>query len=261
MVRCPACRSPLGLSVTLTGQTVQCSSCDACIDVKSEKAVLPRQPVSAPKHWKIEAPPDSLTVGWPWFSWAVLFVGPAALYLWSLLGRGPRNAEWLVGCAIAVGLTYACLTWFLNSTTVHLNRETLTVRHAPLPWVGCALETRDVQQVLVLEKAGRRGAVTYEVCAVTTTGVRRTLDHFVTEPEAQFLALTLEAALRRLASGATPRAADEQMGEHRDAAVEDQRGAHAEALGRQTRDQAAHRHAATHGEHEEARRLTPSRAG
>jgi hypothetical protein len=93
-------------------------------------------------HWG-----NRLVIRWRWFTAAYLGIAvfciawDSFLIFWytaALHSHGP----WLMTVfpighvAVGVGLTYAVLCGFLNSTTMQISPDGLTIRHGPVPTFG-----------------------------------------------------------------------------------------------------------------------------
>ena len=77
----------------------------------------------------------------------------------------------LIHVAVGVGLTYWVLATWLNTTTVRVDGETLSVRHGPIPFFGNqVIPTRSVRQLFVRKKVRQQKngvRVTWELHAET----------------------------------------------------------------------------------------------
>jgi hypothetical protein len=108
----------------------------------------------------------------------------------------------LLFAAVAIVLTYGTLTRWVNRTRIIVDRETVTVRHGPLPWLGNKkLEASTCRQFYrnEVEHRGKGGPTrTYEVCALTRDGrIVKLLDGLsgLTSDQAFFIAQQLEEYL------------------------------------------------------------------
>jgi hypothetical protein len=179
----------------------RCSSCDAVFDfsriVRGEgdggsgshvgvgsnvgvgpASSPPRPEVAMPRGIVIEDLGRDLTIDRRWFSPGVLF-----LLLFAGLWDGFLIVTWTASFANGGGsqvllftllhaiagafLSYIAAASFLNTTRIAVDRDTLTVRHGPLPWPG-AREIRidRIEQFFTKEKMhrGKHGvSYTYEV--------------------------------------------------------------------------------------------------
>jgi hypothetical protein len=112
---------------------------------------------------------------------------------------------------VGLGLLYAIGISFFNRTRVEAKGGVLTVKQGPLPTPGNRrLDVGDIDQLFVLEKRGNRGAVSYELCAVTREGRRVSVVSGLSDAQdARFLEVRLEQALDlkdRPVEGEVPRA-------------------------------------------------------
>jgi hypothetical protein len=142
----------------------------------------PRQP--QPRNVRLRKEGRSLELTWRWFS--VKYV-PLAFFciawdsfliFWYGMAFS-SNAPWIfkvfpiAHLAVGVGLTYATLAGFLNTTSVRLNEREFTVQHDPVPWGG---EVRqpigDVKQLYcrLKEPKTSESSASYELAAVLKNG-------------------------------------------------------------------------------------------
>lgn len=146
-----------------------------------------------------------------WLDWRVFHLGFIALCLdvsvaaWFVKSGAAFDSmdtttRLVVLAAVlgGVGLTYATLTHWFNTTWVRVEQDKLTVRHGPLPWFGNSdLDASDLKQVYVTENL-RRGfltplAYTYDVYALTTSGASlRLLTSVADSDDAYLVELEIE---------------------------------------------------------------------
>jgi len=218
MTSCPSCGAPVPHSaVSNQLGAARCPACRALIDLDSARATRPQAPppprslaLPIPERWHVDATPGTLLVRWRWFTFMAVMLVPFTLFwngiLVGMAGGVTDNfthpERLLFGILVphvwvGVGLTYTCLTLFVNSTTVRVADGTLYVRHGPLPWRGTrTIPTLDVQQLFVVEKRGNRGGVSYELCALLREGKRQALlTGLKDELEARFLEVRLEQVM------------------------------------------------------------------
>jgi hypothetical protein len=113
-----------------------------------------------------------------WFGWqAVLLTALTALLgwaTWSTLGSKQEDGSLfgLVFAAMDVLLAYYTLALWLNRTRIAASRETITVRHGPLPWPGKEVRTTDFKQ---FNRVGKetRGSKGGRVTLYEVHGLRR----------------------------------------------------------------------------------------
>ncbi|MFT6962078.1 MAG: hypothetical protein ACJAWV_001802 [Flammeovirgaceae bacterium] len=84
----------------------------------------------------------------------------------------------LIHLSVGIGLTYYTICLFFNRTYITANRDELSVRHAPLPWIGAkTLNVSEIEQLFVKEKVsrGKNGTtVTYNLLAKMKDGKKDT---------------------------------------------------------------------------------------
>jgi hypothetical protein len=101
----------------------------------------------------------------------------------------------IAGVLLVIGLlpTYAALSGLLNRTEITVDRDTLSVRHGPLPTPGTReLPAVAVRQLFVVEQRGNKGGVWYELRVVVAQGPVVALARGLTNPQQ---ALYLERAI------------------------------------------------------------------
>lgn len=196
--------------MNLTSMAAKCRQCDAVFGLHNLPQPLarpPRRKPSMPKGVSIVAgePPipdegdyrrapshelGELIVKRRWFHWSVLFMSVFVIFWDGFLiywyfgalssvfspgfGGGPGLTFILfplIHVAVGVGMTYWTLATWLNTTTIKVDGENLSVRHAPIPWPGNqVVPTRSVRQLFVRKKVrrGKNGTtVTWELHAET----------------------------------------------------------------------------------------------
>ena len=160
-------------------------------------------PIQLPNGWKLErrdgtamdatfgyranapAPVQEFVLSWRWFSplkhlfMLVFAVGWNAFLLFWYTSAAGGDAPWLfyvfplVHVAVGIGIGYGALAGVFNRTTITIERDTLSVRHGPLPWLGNReISKQDLQQLFCREKVAQRrgnnshgGTISYEVHA------------------------------------------------------------------------------------------------
>lgn len=115
-----------------------------------------------------EPPPPAadFTIVRRWFSPKYVFMAffcvawDSFLVFWySHATSGP----WIVSVfpiahvAVGIGLTYSTLAGFFNRTTIAVERGSLSIRHAPVPWMGNrTVATADLDQLFCQQKISGR---------------------------------------------------------------------------------------------------------
>lgn len=125
------------------------------------------------------------------------------LFFWyaSALNGNPGNGMDLMAIifpiahvAVGVGLTYYVFAGFLNTTTIHLQDEQLTVRHGPVPWFGKRdLRTDEIESVELefnysSNNGPTAGAFHFSVCVQDTDGKQIPLAKGLKTNQAQYIA-------------------------------------------------------------------------
>ena len=209
----------------------RCSSCQAVYDLSGRKGqALPasrrpqagtRAKAALPSRFQVEELGSSTQITWRWFNpikhiimafFCVLWDGfLVTWYSFAFFEEGPPQALLLcfplLHVAAGIGLTYSTLCGFFNRTLLEVSRDSLTIRHGPLPWTGNrTLTRRELTQLYGLEvvhtSKGRRTGSSYNLCALDREGRKVVLLSGLEEKEQ---VLWLEQALeRRLGIEDTP---------------------------------------------------------
>ncbi len=112
-----------------------------------------------------------------WYGAAFSMRGPAIMFLFPL-----------IHLTVGAVLTYTTLAGFVNTSYITLNRQEVSVRHAPLPYPGNkAIPAADVRQLYTQEivRQTKNGATTsYNLSAVTRDGEKLDLLKGLDSPEA-----------------------------------------------------------------------------
>jgi hypothetical protein len=131
-----------------------------------------------------------------WFSIATAFGGLFASFnnpVMSIFTLIP-----LIHVGAGVGMAYAALAGWINTTRIRVDQGRISVRHGPLPWLGNKdLDGSDLKQLYSKEKITRgRNSTTikYEVHALTANGKNQKL---VSGLESSEQALYIEQEIER----------------------------------------------------------------
>jgi len=90
--------------------------------------------------------------------------------------------------AVGLGLTYSTLAGFLNRSYVVIDRDTFSVSHAPLPWLGnLRVPVSQVKQLYCKQKAGKQNSgPTYQLSVILEDGRKKDLLSNLDSPEIGF---------------------------------------------------------------------------
>lgn len=190
-VACPSCGTLLGpRDVSLDTLAGRCPGCQALVDLRGAvpppaAAVDDVLPVPLPRGVHLEDRGRDMVIVRRWYSPVYIFLAffavmwNAFLVVWyaaAFAGDAPLLFKLfpLLHVAAGIGISYATLAGFLNRTTITVERDHLTVRHAPVPWSGnLDVSTLSLEQLYCTEKVhrGRNGTtVRYGVEAVLKDG-------------------------------------------------------------------------------------------
>lgn len=197
---CPGCKAPLEPP---PGRTqFFCQFCGSTVVIPAEyqtpgpsrsdddddEVLAPAPDLS---KFQIDKFGDELTISWSWRTWVVLFLVPFACF-WNaiVIGMGVgvfSMGEWWMRVGyffiphvwIGIFLVYLIVSMLLNRTTMRVTRDTLSVKHGPVPWrAPKPIFVDDLQQLYVKQKIshGKNGSsTTYSLEALLNDGSSKTL--------------------------------------------------------------------------------------
>lgn len=187
-IRCPYCRREVPVSeVNMQRLVGRCLECGKLFDLQEAGLVgntlatsPPRPRVAQPKEITIQESMRGQQIRLRWFGPEYLAMAFFCLFwdgflvVWYTIAlSAPRGVDLvallfpLLHVAAGVFITYTTLAGFLNTTTIELGDDKLRISHGPLPWKGNReLDSRELQQLFVVEKTGNKGRRYYELCAL-----------------------------------------------------------------------------------------------
>ena len=175
------------------------------------KAPRARPAVALPEKFRVQEGPHGMEIAWRWFTPAAFFLlffciaWDGFLVFWYSMAFGhntPLIAKLfpIAHVAVGVGLTYFTASLFLNTTRIRATRDSLEIRHFPLPWPGArTLHLGSLQQLFVKHRTRtNKGSTTdyYDLVALTADSKRLDLVRNLTEVDQ---ALFLEQKIERFA--------------------------------------------------------------
>jgi hypothetical protein len=141
-------------------------------------------------RFEVQEEGDDLVIRYRWFTWSILFLmffcvlWDGFLVVWYVIGFA-SGGPWMMfifpilHVAVGVGLTYAVVCSFVNSTEIRVNRQEISVSHGPLPCVKNEhLPASEVKQLYCVEKVTRNENSTsrkYHVMAAWRGGKHKNL--------------------------------------------------------------------------------------
>jgi hypothetical protein len=151
-------------------------------------AIRPKAPM--PENIQRQVDHLGLTLVRRW--WGVNYIVLAAFaVLWNgfmavWFTIAVTEMEWImivggsIHLAVGLGLIYAAIAGFFNKTYINVNRQHLTIGHAPIPWTGNKMiESGRIRQLYCVEKQHRRRNgdrwYSYDLRAVMDDGVYTTV--------------------------------------------------------------------------------------
>lgn len=170
------------------------------------KSTPTKPEIPMPKGFELSRGGTSFQLVRRWFSFKyvpLLFFCIAwdgFLIFWYAMAFSSPKTPWIAfvfpifHLAIGVGLTYVVIAGFVNRTWITAERDTISVRHGPVP-MGKALSfrRRDIEQFFCWAKPSKNGA-TYQVDLLLAGRVRHP---FVSELETLEQARFIEQELER----------------------------------------------------------------
>jgi hypothetical protein len=225
-LHCPECGQPIpAADINLSTLLAKCGRCDAVFDFRAAVPAGERHPPGGPpplppitpllpksNRFRVEEFGGVLRIHYRWFTPVYIFLAffcvawDGFLIFWYSIALGTR-APWImavfpiVHVAVGLGLTYATLAGFLNSTTVEVGQGSISIRHFPLPWKGNRTLASD--QVVQLHCEQKRSqskngvSITYDLFATMAGGEKLKLLGGFTDPaEPKQLEIQIERHLR-----------------------------------------------------------------
>ena len=163
-----------------------------------------------PEGWDLRQGPEGTVLYRSWRSWAVLpliaftvFWDGFLAFVYVAMFRSPHHVP-LVGIlfpllhvAVGLGLTYSIFTTLFNRTEVRITSGGVRVYQGPLPmWGNQTVSRGDIADILVRNRSGSRGSVSYSVMYVDRDRRERPLLASVSQSDqAEFIAGTIRQRL------------------------------------------------------------------
>jgi hypothetical protein len=152
-----------------------------------------------PRNVTLQKQGDRIELSWRWFSWKYLplaffcIAWDGFLCFWYSIAFS-TGAPWIMivfpiaHLAVGVGLTYSTLAGFLNRSYVVIDKDTFSVSHAPLPWLGnLRVPVTQVKQLYCKQKAGKQNSgPTYQLSVILEDGRKKDLLSHLDSPEIGF---------------------------------------------------------------------------
>lgn len=141
---------------------------------------------------------SSLAMVRKWFGWRVVCTAAFTLFWWNVSPGTQEPAlidAALLHVVVGIGLTYYVVAGWLNRTYILVKRDKITVRHAPLPWVGNKeLESSMLKQLYAIETY-YNNYVTCAIHAITQQGRDIALIRNLTREQALYIEQEVEEYL------------------------------------------------------------------
>jgi len=229
-LKCSACSAAVATGdIDEARALARCSFCGTLMDLSRRPvpgaggrafASVDRPEVPLPPRFQVGKEGTGLRIAWRWFTPAAIFLGVFSLFWCGFLvfwyGMAAAGGAPLVfflfpliHVAVGVGIGYVAVAMFVNRTTVTVEKGTVSIRHAPLPWPGNrTLGRADVEQLFCTQKVshGKNGTtITYQVEAVGKGGRRTTLLKGLEQDQALYVEQRVE---RQLGIGDRPMAGE-----------------------------------------------------
>lgn len=185
-IYCSLCGKEIPMSdVDLVGKIAKCNNCNNVFSFSIPAASEgERVPMGKPKDFSLERSAAGLTIVRRWFSPEIIFLtffclfwnGFMAVWFYTAI-KQKIYVMALFGSlhgAIGLGLLYTVLAGYFNKTYIRVSRNSLTIVHRPLPWLGQKnLTQHNLRQLYSKEVAynGKHGySYSYSVQAVIKSG-------------------------------------------------------------------------------------------
>jgi hypothetical protein len=147
---CPRCHHPaLTADISIQAMTARCRPCNLVFHLHAPPTPATNHPAAPPLPANFQVvtdTPDALDVSWRWNPWQAIsgFVFVLIMFIIVSLPTTTRHGHVSHGptllllpiAGVAIWVAYNALAAFCNRTTVTCDRNTLTIRHGPIPWSG-----------------------------------------------------------------------------------------------------------------------------
>jgi hypothetical protein len=201
-IDCPSCRVPVAADdVNLETGFAKCRTCNSVFRFDSLPGLAApakaRPLAGKPQNVVMRESGGELTIAYRWFSLKYIFLTLFCVFwmgflaVWYLFAFATRN--WIIAAlpalhlAVGLGLCYATVAGFVNTTTIRIDGSRLSVRHHPLPWRGNReIAAADVKQLYCEQKVtrGRNGvSYSYDLGALLRDGARKTIVSGIDSPD------------------------------------------------------------------------------
>ena len=212
-VTCPRCHNAVPVAdINIEAMSALCRPCGELfrLDGKAPGADIT---FGTPARFHIaDDSRHQLQVSWRWLRWQIV---PLILFclMWngflvmfyglSWAGHGTAHHPApqalllvpLIHVSVGLGIAYYVIASLFNRTWVQADRDTLTVRHGPVPWWGGrSLMTSTLRNPRVVVSYTQKGRPQHNL-VVETQGVDRTILRRLDNNEAQWLVQQLSARL------------------------------------------------------------------
>jgi hypothetical protein len=204
-LHCPDCGQLIAAEdINLSTRLAKCRHCNAVfgfgdsLETENRRAPEIKPILPKSKRLKVEDFAGVLRIHWRWFSAGFIFLAffcvawDSFLIFWYSMALTMKHVPWLMvvfpvaHVAVGIGLTYAVLAGFLNSTTVEVGQNELSIRHFPLPWSGNrVLSAGEIKQIHCEQKISRNNnstSMAYSLYATLQSGVKLQLASGFTDP-------------------------------------------------------------------------------
>lgn len=158
------------------------------------------------RKWSVMTGLGSLLFGAVWLGFIAFFIfGARSGTNFRMIGSMNSSVLPLffgIFLLVGIGMVGKGIYNILNSTTLRLNRDNLTLTHHPLPWFGKNIYIKGLQQVFVRQhitttrsKNGTRTTITYSLNIVTANGTQEQLQNGLQADAALFIEQEIEKKL------------------------------------------------------------------
>lgn len=171
-----------------------------------------------PQAFQIQDDGTKFTITWSWFSLTSIIAIVFSIFWFGFLAfwyfiaftafnsqQEGEHAFWgmvlfpLMHVFAGIAIAYTGICGLLNKTDFSIEKQTVSIKHYPLPWRGnCALQQHEVHQLYVKQQARvNKNSVhyIYQLCLLQPNNRERVLHTMYNADEAKFLEHTLEQRL------------------------------------------------------------------
>ncbi|MBF0569537.1 MAG: hypothetical protein HQL18_02035 [Candidatus Omnitrophica bacterium] len=150
-IMCPACNQEVAAEdINLSQEIAKCANCNNVFSfadkVSGASQAQDRPQIEKPKQYELINDADGFAIVRRWLGCSVVpllffcVFWNGFMAVWFTVAFTHKQyamaAFGSIHAAVGLGMLYGVLAMFLNKTTIRITYDSVTVRHAPLPWMG-----------------------------------------------------------------------------------------------------------------------------